>query len=137
MSSIHHKNLIPTWRWPAQMKRSNHITEGACCLQGQGSDTQPDSLKPILQAAHAGTAPFLQAQQELTASQPRQAHSQQASGACDLAALATITKIAQPLIADIVLQSDMTHVQRAAALRQAKASTVARLVKMGIFRNQV
>ena len=69
--------------------------------------------------------------------QPQQAHSQQGIGACDPAALDTITKIAQPLIDDIILQTDMSHVQRAAALRQAKASTTARLVKMGIFRNQV
>lgn len=114
------------------------------CEQGQESaEMQPKAVKALLQAAHSGTSDFLNAQWNLVKSQgasgPRalSASTTAASTAWDPAALGAVTGIAQPLIADILGQTDLTHHQRVNALQEAKESMTARLVKKGIFRNQV
>lgn len=100
---------------------------------------QPNALKPLLQAAHAGTDRLLNAQRELVESQPVQLNTSSTpnSSGYDPAAVAAVTKVAQPLINEVIQQAGMTHMQRAVALQDAKDRTVAKLVKMGIFRNQV
>ena len=100
---------------------------------------QPNALKPLLQAAHAGTDRLLNAQRELVESQPAQLNPRSTPdlSGYDPAAVAAVTKVAQPLISEVIQQADMSHMQRAVALQDAKDKTVAKLVKMGIFRNQV
>ena len=98
-----------------------------------------EATKAVLQAAHAGTAKLLHAQQKLLPNQTADEHSTATLHGCDPAALAGITHTAQPLIAQLLQEQNagLSPVQRLTALNEAKESTIVELTKLGIFRNMV